>query len=154
MSQPLGYRIPQLPQPQKRKRPPLPPLPPPAWETLPTLGQLTSETPMRKEWICPPSRCLSFAYGMLLPLIPCPTKRCQVALPKRPSKPSYPLGDRLKCSVTRHRELLPCRDLQSLLKRCYCHTCFAFLPGKRLPHSNKILGISPRSSNFSSCYLE
>ena len=33
----------------------------------------------------------------------------------------------------------------------YCHTCFAFLLGKRLSYSNQILDISPSSSNFPSC---
>uniref|UniRef100_A0A452FVR3 Uncharacterized protein n=1 Tax=Capra hircus TaxID=9925 RepID=A0A452FVR3_CAPHI len=45
MSQPLGYRIPQLPRPPKRKRPPLPLLPLPARETPLTSGQLTLEIP-------------------------------------------------------------------------------------------------------------
>ena len=45
MSQPLGYRIPWPPWPQKRKGPPLPSLPLPARETPPASEQLTSEIP-------------------------------------------------------------------------------------------------------------
>ncbi|XP_055429636.1 periphilin-1-like isoform X1 [Bubalus kerabau] len=96
MSQPLGYRIPQLLRPRKRKGPPLPSLPPPAREMPPASGQLTAEIP-DEQGTDPPTKQMSQLHIQdIAPPDPLPHKRVSGRLTQATRNASIPTWGQIK----------------------------------------------------------
>ena len=155
MSQLPRYRFSLLPWPLKRKRPPLPLLPLPAWEMPPTSGRLTSEI-LDEQGMDPPTRQMSQLHIRdIAP--PDPPRRKK--MPGRPTqvtqRASIPTWGQIKTLSPSTGDSFFTGIFNLPWESVYCYARPTILPGRRLlPHSRKLLGIFPWSSNFSYSHVE
>ena len=136
MSQPLGYRIPRLLRPWKRKGPPLPPLPPPIRETPRTSRQLTSGT-SDEQGTDPPTKQMSQLH--IRDTTP-PDSLCRRNIPGHLTQATWnapiPTWGQIKTLSPGTRNDFLAGISSFSWENVYCHACLAFLPGKCLSYSS------------------